>query len=86
MDAIEIYLKNHPCAESRAYLSEDELEISFSPLHKLYYGLARPFIPLGMRHWLQRRYASGIKQPTNFICGDLVDLLKRVTKRRGTIS
>jgi len=76
MDAIEIYLKNYPCAESRRYLSEDELRISFSWLHKFYYGVARPLIPLVMRHWLQRRYASRIRERANFIWGDFVELLK----------
>lgn len=76
MDGIDIYLKNHPCLDSRAYLSEGEFELSFSPLHKLYYLAARPLVPLRARQWLQRRYAGRIACRAQFICDDLVELLK----------
>ena len=76
MGGIDIFVKNHPHPGSRAYLSEDEFQISFSLLKKFYYGLARPLMPLGVRRWLQRRYAMGIKHRAHFICADLVELLK----------
>jgi peptidoglycan/xylan/chitin deacetylase (PgdA/CDA1 family) len=76
VDEIDICLKNHPCREARAYLSEDDFQARFSPLHKLYYLLARPVIPLGVRHWLQRTYANRIQCRAQFICDDLVETLK----------
>jgi peptidoglycan/xylan/chitin deacetylase (PgdA/CDA1 family) len=76
MDEIDIYLKNHPSPESRAYLSEGEFQLRFSLLQKVYYLAARPLIPVGARHWLQRRYTDRIECRAQFICDDLVELLK----------
>ena len=74
---LDIYLKNHPHPGAREYLSEDDLELSFSPLQKVCYGLARPLMPLFIRHWLQTRYTRAITCRSEFICADLVNLLKR---------
>ncbi len=76
MDGIDIYLKNQLSPASRGYLSEGELQISFSPLHKFYYQVARPLAPLRLRQWLQRKYAQGIKCNAQFIFTGLVELLK----------
>ena len=76
MEQLGIYLKNHPHPGAREYLSEDDLELSFSALQKIYYGVARPLMPLFMRHWLQTRYTRSITCRPQFICADLVELLK----------
>jgi len=76
MGGVDVYLKNHRHAGAHAYLSEDDLEIRFSALHKLYYRVARPVIPLPLRHWLQRRYAERIRCRSEFVWTGLVELLK----------
>ena len=76
MEQLGIYLKNHPHPGAREYLSEHDLELSFSALQKIYYGVARPLMPLFMRHWLQTRYTRSITCRPQFICADLVELLK----------
>ena len=76
MDGIDIYLQNQPSPAVRTYLSEDDLQMRFSPIHKLYYRVVRPVTPLRLRHWLQRRYAQSVECKEQFIANDLVDLLK----------
>jgi peptidoglycan/xylan/chitin deacetylase (PgdA/CDA1 family) len=73
---IDIYLKNQPSSAVRRYLSEDEMQISFSPLQKFYYRVARPLTPLPVRQWLQRKYVRGITCKAQFIFTDLVELMK----------
>ena len=64
MEKLAVYLKSYPLATAHAYLSENDMQLTFAPLQKLYYGVARPLMPLFMRRWLQSRYTRGVKCET----------------------
>lgn len=74
---LHIYLKGYPHVDSRAYLSENDFEMKFSALQKFYYRVARPWLPIPVRQWLQGRYATDKECRPNFIWHELVDLLKK---------
>lgn len=76
MKDIPIYFKGLALDGVRSYLSENNLELRFSPLQKGYYRLARPVIPLFLRQWLQSRYARRRECRDRFIWPDLVDLVR----------
>jgi peptidoglycan/xylan/chitin deacetylase (PgdA/CDA1 family) len=76
MKTLPIYLKQVSNPALHGYLSENDLQMRFSALHILYYGIARPLMPLFVRHWLQNRYVRGVKCRPAFIWADLVELLK----------
>lgn len=61
------------------YLSENNFETQFSLFHKVYYKIARPMMPLFVRHYFQNRYTKKIKCNENFIFPDLVNYLKQDT-------
>lgn len=77
---LPIFLKGYDCPALgpalRAYLSENDFEVRFSPLHKAYYRIARPVIPLLLRQWLQSRYRENTKCHEHFIWPTVVELLK----------
>lgn len=77
MKTLPIYLKGYPSLDSRAYLSENDLEVEFSLLHKIYYGLARPVLPIPVRQWFQNRYMRRVNYHPKFIWDELVELLKK---------
>lgn len=76
MEELAVYLKRYPGAPAHAYLSEEDMQLTFAPLQKLYYGVARPLMPLFMRRWLQSRYTRAVKCDPHFIWADFVELLK----------
>ena len=76
MEQLAVYLKRYPRAPAHAYLSENDMRLTFAPLQKLYYGVARPLMPLFMRRWLQSRYTRAVTCDPHFIWADFVELLK----------
>jgi peptidoglycan/xylan/chitin deacetylase (PgdA/CDA1 family) len=73
---LNIFLRRCDHPSVRQYLSENNLELQFSFLKRIYYDLARPVLPSPLRRELQRRYSSKIKCLESFIYPDLVELLK----------
>jgi peptidoglycan/xylan/chitin deacetylase (PgdA/CDA1 family) len=76
VEDLDIYLKRYRSPETRPYLSENNFQANFSLLKRIYYGVARPWLPLPIRHWLQERYTRAIDCKPEFIWRDLVEALK----------
>jgi peptidoglycan/xylan/chitin deacetylase (PgdA/CDA1 family) len=76
VSSLDIYLKGYRQTRARSYLSENDLQVKFSALKKVYYGVARPVLPLVIRHWLQGQYTRRVDCHPQFIWADLVAMLK----------
>jgi len=76
MADLPVYLKKQAATSLRTYLTENDFRLKFSLVDKLYYRLARPVLPLAIRHWLQKRHASRVTCRPNFIWAELVELLQ----------
>lgn len=74
---LDLRFKNLDAPFVRPYLSENDLAIEFSTLHKLYYGGLRPILPISARQLLQKVYNGPKTCRANFIWPDLVELMKR---------
>jgi peptidoglycan/xylan/chitin deacetylase (PgdA/CDA1 family) len=73
---LDAYFKVSMPEGARAYLTERDLEIRFSALHKAYYSIVRPIVPTMIRRALQRGVNSERDCRTDFIWPDLVELMK----------
>jgi peptidoglycan/xylan/chitin deacetylase (PgdA/CDA1 family) len=73
---LDVHFKVRMPREARAYLTERDLEIRFSALHKAYYSVLRPIVPLPLRRTLQRRVNRQRELRADFIWPDLVNLMK----------
>lgn len=58
------------------YLTENGFENKFSLLKKTYYKVARPIMPLSIRHKLQDRASRRVVCKENFIWDDLVKIVR----------
>ena len=73
---LDVFMKGCDPKKSRAFLTENDLEMKFSLSHKLYYSLLRPILPLPLRGMLQQVRARRIDVRPNFVWSELVDLVK----------
>ncbi len=58
------------------YLSENNLEITFSSIKKIYYKYCRPILPIKLRQILQEKVRSNVRYNDNFIFDELVKYLQ----------
>jgi len=56
-------------------LSENNLQIRFSPMQRAYYSLVRPLIPIWLRQSMQTGYHNGRRYNDNFIDNSLVQFV-----------
>jgi peptidoglycan/xylan/chitin deacetylase (PgdA/CDA1 family) len=73
---LDVHFRVQMPRQARAYLTERDLEIRFSALHKAYYSILRPIVPLPMRRAMQRGVSHRCQRLPDFIWPDLVDLMK----------
>lgn len=75
-DTLTLRLKGYAHPDLHAYLSEHDLQMTFSPAKKLYYSALRPLMPIPLRQRLQRKVVAGVNCRPGFIWPALVELLK----------
>jgi len=55
------------------FLSENNFQLRFSTMKKIYYNIMRPVMPLFLRHYLQEKYNNKISIKENYISEDYVN-------------
>jgi peptidoglycan/xylan/chitin deacetylase (PgdA/CDA1 family) len=73
---LSTYLKRYAHPAAHGYLSECDMRMTFSALHKVYYFALRPVIPLPIRHYMQNRYLRRVTCHSDFIWDEFPMLLK----------
>lgn len=73
---LDVHFKVHMPAGARSFLTEGDLEISFSARHKVYYSCVRPIVPIALRRVLQRRANRARHLRPDFVWPELVELMQ----------
>lgn len=72
---MEFICLNYTDDHVKTFLSENDLNIRFSSIKKIYYNYCRPYLPIKLRQMLQKKIRSDVSYNSNFIFDDLVNYL-----------
>jgi peptidoglycan/xylan/chitin deacetylase (PgdA/CDA1 family) len=67
------------------YLLEDNFQSRFTLQQRIYYSIVRPFVPVPLRQWLQRKTRKDIRWKESFIDDEYVNLIRKNGNNRITL-